>query len=332
VVESASRGPDTSCYPQALAAVLPLVARRWLLVGALNHGIKNTEKTPRTLWPRTEAVRLCLRGEESPVAGWLVALVLALAALFHFSPWPALTVASGLALAALILWRLELGLVLVAAAAPFYLHPRALLGKAFSMVEWAVLLSALAWGLRLLVSLLIGFRNRRSPEALVDPHLLCALSSISRPSRFVSTLVWLPRICADRWLVDVQNACTCAARVLILEPAFLPAAGTSRSTSGASGTSMASLWALWRWRPSKPAQSSASTSSPPRAVALSLVRPAWPSGARCRCWRRSHRARFARHAVLADQARGHGLAMPAGPGAAPEASPGRAAAGVPLRC
>ena len=79
--------------------------------------------------------------------GWTVPLILSLAVLFHFSRWSMLTVVTGLALAGLMLWRLELGLALVAAAAPFYLHPRPLFGKAFSMVELAVLLSVVAWGI-----------------------------------------------------------------------------------------------------------------------------------------------------------------------------------------
>ncbi|MBL7064285.1 MAG: O-antigen ligase family protein [Anaerolineae bacterium] len=83
--------------------------------------------------------------------------------MFYFSAWlpstlvsglvaTALTLVSGLALAALIILRLDLGLALVAATAPFYLYPRPLFGKAFSMVEITTLLCLLSWGLRQLTN------------------------------------------------------------------------------------------------------------------------------------------------------------------------------------
>ena len=135
---SVSRGRDTSGYPQALAALVlmacaALIGLGWAL---LMSGV------------RPGARRLAETAPSRGVApGWAVPLILSLAVLFHFSRWPMLTGVTGLALAGLILWRLELGLALVAAAAPFYLHPRPLFGKAFSMVELAVLLSVLAWGI-----------------------------------------------------------------------------------------------------------------------------------------------------------------------------------------
>jgi O-antigen ligase len=68
--------------------------------------------------------------------------------IFYFSPWLFLTVVSGMALAVLILLRLDVGLALVAATAPFYLYTRPLLGKAFSMAEILTLLCLLSWGVR----------------------------------------------------------------------------------------------------------------------------------------------------------------------------------------
>jgi O-antigen ligase len=44
--------------------------------------------------------------------------------------------------------RLDMGLALVAFSAPFYLHPRPLLGKAFSMAEILTLLCLVSWGVR----------------------------------------------------------------------------------------------------------------------------------------------------------------------------------------
>jgi len=92
-------------------------------------------------------------GDRLALAATLIA-----AAAFYFSPWLPLTLISGLALAALVLLRLDLGLALVVATAPFYLHPRTLFGKAFSMAELATLLCLLSWGLRQLAA----WRNRRT--------------------------------------------------------------------------------------------------------------------------------------------------------------------------
>ncbi len=72
--------------------------------------------------------------------------ILIIAGVFYFSPWLPLTLISGLALAVLILLRLDLGLALVALTVPFYLHPRPLFGKAFSMAEIATLMCAISWG------------------------------------------------------------------------------------------------------------------------------------------------------------------------------------------
>jgi len=79
-----------------------------------------------------------------------LAATLAAAAAFYLSPWPPLTLASGLVLAGLVLLRLDVGLALVAGTVPFYMHPRSLFGKAFSMAEVLTLLCALSWGLRIL--------------------------------------------------------------------------------------------------------------------------------------------------------------------------------------
>ena len=68
------------------------------------------------------------------------------AALFYFSSWLPLTVVSGFVLAVTILLRLDLGLALAALVAPFYLHPRPLLGRSFSLVEITVLLCLVSWG------------------------------------------------------------------------------------------------------------------------------------------------------------------------------------------
>lgn len=81
-------------------------------------------------------------------APWLSAALLVSAASFYASPWLPLTISSGAALAGLTALRLDLGLALAALSAPFYLHPRPLLGKSFSMLEIITLLCATSWGLK----------------------------------------------------------------------------------------------------------------------------------------------------------------------------------------
>jgi len=92
--------------------------------------------------------------------------ILVAAAAFYFSPWLPLTVVSGLALTALVLLRLDVGLALVVATAPFYRYPRPLLGKAFSMAEILTLLCMLSWGVRQVANRQSSLANRQSPIAL----------------------------------------------------------------------------------------------------------------------------------------------------------------------
>ena len=212
---SVSRGPDTSRYPQALAALVltacaALVGLGWAL---LMSGIRPGARPLAEIAP-----------SRAVAPGWAVPLILSLAVLFHVSRWPMLTGVTGLALAGLIVWRLELGLAVVAAAAPFYLHPRPLFGKAFSMVELAVLLSVLAWGIGWLGRCLTTARAggvggasglrvrlanakeglvRRSPTSLdlaVGAFVLIALASL---------------VSAQRLHLALREL-----RVLILEPAL----------------------------------------------------------------------------------------------------------------
>ncbi|MDW7991783.1 MAG: O-antigen ligase family protein [Anaerolineae bacterium] len=76
--------------------------------------------------------------------------VLAAAALFYYSPWFLLTIFAGLALFGIVLLRPDYGLALIAGLAPFYTLPRPLLDKAFSMAEILTLMTAVAWGVRVL--------------------------------------------------------------------------------------------------------------------------------------------------------------------------------------
>jgi O-antigen ligase len=76
-----------------------------------------------------------------------ITATLAAAGLFYYSPWFLLTLLSGLVLLVLILLRLELGLALIAALAPFYTFPWRLFSKAFSMAEIVTLMTLASWAM-----------------------------------------------------------------------------------------------------------------------------------------------------------------------------------------
>ncbi len=77
-------------------------------------------------------------------------LVTALTAgVFYFSPWLLLTLAALAVLFVLIYARPAVGLALIMFFTPYYLHPRPLFDRAFSMVEVLSLLTLAAWAIRL---------------------------------------------------------------------------------------------------------------------------------------------------------------------------------------
>ncbi|MCC6904724.1 MAG: O-antigen ligase family protein [Anaerolineae bacterium] len=76
-------------------------------------------------------------------------LTLLTAGVFYFSPWLVLTLAALMVLFLLIYTRPATGAALMVAFAPYYLLPRPLLDRAFSLVEVISLLTAAAWAIRL---------------------------------------------------------------------------------------------------------------------------------------------------------------------------------------
>jgi O-antigen ligase len=136
-------------------------------------------------------------------SGLIVVATVVAAAAFYLSPWLSFTIVSGLALAVLILLRLDLGLALVAATAPFYLHPRPLLGKAFSMAEILTLLCLLSWGVRRISNIKSQVPN---PEALtsLDLAVLC----------FVLVAV------VSALFAEYRHVALRELRVIVLEPAL----------------------------------------------------------------------------------------------------------------
>lgn len=77
-----------------------------------------------------------------------IAAALAAAGLFYYSEWFLLTLLAGLALFAVILLRLELGLALIVLLVPFYSFPWELFSKAFSMAEVVTVMTAVSWVMR----------------------------------------------------------------------------------------------------------------------------------------------------------------------------------------
>jgi O-antigen ligase len=71
-------------------------------------------------------------------------LILIAAAIFYFAPWLPISLIGLALLFVLIYLRLDLGLVLLVFTVPFFLYPKEMLGKRFSMVEVITLLSLLA--------------------------------------------------------------------------------------------------------------------------------------------------------------------------------------------
>jgi len=82
----------------------------------------------------------------------LSAILLA-GSLFYFSPWLVLTLISGALLFLLLILRPEVGLGLVIATSPLYLHPVSLFGKSFAMAELILIPTLIGWLARIVDSL-----------------------------------------------------------------------------------------------------------------------------------------------------------------------------------
>lgn len=143
-----------------------------------------------------------------------VAATLAAAGLFYYSPWFLLTVLSGLVLLILIILRLDLGLALVAALAPFYGFPWRVFSKAFSMAEVVTLMSLVSWGTNRLAAWLERRRTatgkteegQPSRPGLRDPLDLAVLFLVS--VSFISP-----------FFADFKRVAWRELRLVILEPA-----------------------------------------------------------------------------------------------------------------
>jgi O-antigen ligase len=240
-----SRGPDAAPYDRAvrglsaLAVVLLFGAVRWTaddarlrrprgregergvarsgdraqLGGALNHELGASREAggeaPRGRPAAIGDLQFPFPSLLSPIS---VAIV---AGVFYASPWLPLTLVSGAALAVLIILRLDLGLALVAFSAPFYLHPRLLLGKSFSMAEIATLLCLLSWAVR---------RGIADPTTLLRAPISSLRSlrfTLQPPSSLDLAVLFLVLVAAVSTLfADFRHVALRELRVVIVEPAL----------------------------------------------------------------------------------------------------------------
>lgn len=149
---SVQRGPSTAVYDRITRALAAGAAA--FLAGAVGLGLESRRgyggraEAERGLAAISVPSRLPVSLGRLQTALTSPAALLLAAAVFYVSPWQPLTLLSGVLLGTLVMVRLDMGLALVALSAPFYLHPRPLLGKAFSMAEILTLLCLVSWGVR----------------------------------------------------------------------------------------------------------------------------------------------------------------------------------------
>ncbi len=137
-----------ACEPNSLPYQLA-----WALLGvcavALLVAISKQLAVSRHLLPTARSLlkQFADRYHDLP-EGLQLAITLAAALAFYFSPWPVVSLPALALLAISIFLRLDIGLALVAFSIPFYLYPKHILGVALSMVEITTLLCLAAWLLR----------------------------------------------------------------------------------------------------------------------------------------------------------------------------------------
>jgi O-Antigen ligase/Beta-galactosidase len=133
--------------------------------------------------------------------GTSIVTMLGLSALFYYSPWLFVTILSGLALFFLILLRLDLGLALAALVIPFYMLPRSLYERMFSMAEIVVVMCFVAWALR-------NLARRGKPLLALRPSALDW-----------ATLSFVLVAVASLFISDYLKYALREFRVIVLEPA-----------------------------------------------------------------------------------------------------------------
>jgi len=244
-----SRAPDTTLHHRALAGLLalgvvclggmfwwgvrPIGQRVWGPGDAETRGQGDTETRRRSkAWGtggrkdeaggrRQEAGgggRVALVIQHPAARSATLVLMLAALGVFYFSPSLPLMIAGGLVLAALVLLRLDLGLALIAATVPFYLHPRPLFGKAFTLAEILTLLCAFSWGIRQIGRWYARWRKRQEAggkrqEATGRGHPASSLD--------VAVVFFLLVAVASLFVAEYRHVALREFRLVVLEPVLV---------------------------------------------------------------------------------------------------------------
>ena len=242
---SVSRTPDTTLYRWALVGlgVLALACLAGLCPASWVLRLASRILQPAFAVRHSPfAIRTPHSALRNPASPFALAATLVSAAVFYFSPWPVLTLAGGLALAALILLRLDLGLALVAATVPFYLYPRPLFGKSFPMAEITVLLCLVSWGLRRLLQPPIS--NLQLPT----PNLQSPTSNLQSPSSLDrAALLFVLAASASLFVAEYRHVALRELRVVVLEPALFYLMLRTSRLEGVDETIHQALWRIVDW-------------------------------------------------------------------------------------
>jgi O-antigen ligase len=158
-------------------------------------------------------------GQERAAGNAGVLATLASATLFYVSPVFLLSLAGLAGLGILIVLRLDLGLALVAFAAPFYLQSRAMFDQALSVVEIALALCVASW--------LVGLGRRTNDEGRIAFHVSRLTFHVSRltfhASRFTldhAVLFFVAVSAASLLVAEFQGVALREFRIVVLEPAL----------------------------------------------------------------------------------------------------------------
>lgn len=103
------------------------------------------------------------RGEPLMLAAMCVVL-----AVYYFSPEPAIAIAAAVVFGILALIRTDLSVALIGFALPFLYNPKVIMGAEFSLAEFLILVSLLAYGIRLVYLVAIS-GGLRSPVLKFSP-------------------------------------------------------------------------------------------------------------------------------------------------------------------
>jgi O-antigen ligase len=145
----------------------------------------------------------------------LMAVLLA-GGLFYLSPWLVLTLISGFLLCLLIILRPELGLALVIATSPLYLHPVSLFGRTFSLAELILLPTLVGWAVAFL-----GKLGERYTSSGGEAELLVDRAEGLQGARFsdlIPAVVFVAVALVSTLLAQYRHEALRELRVVILEP------------------------------------------------------------------------------------------------------------------